>query len=319
MIDLPKISIVTPSFNQAEFLEECIGSILSQNYPNLEYIIIDGGSTDNSVEIIRKYEKHLAYWVSEPDRGQYDAINKGFGKTTSDIMAWLNSDDMFHYQSLFKVAFTFMQHDHVQWISGRQTWWDEEGNVTGIMIDLPLFSRRKYMAKQYDNPWIQQESTFWRRSLWEKAGGFVRADLDYAGDLELWTRFFRHAQLYTVDAPLGGYRQHDNQKMALHRERYIVEAERILDAEISEFSSDRHRLLDAPPPLKIDRESYQSFIDSLRDSGITISSQADRLINYLMHKVQESDSVFHEQQSKLQSSLSRRFTAPLRRLWDAFR
>jgi glycosyltransferase involved in cell wall biosynthesis len=92
---IPKISIITPSFNQAQFLDATVQSILSQNYPNLEYIIIDGGSTDGSLEIIKKYEKHLHFWCSEPDAGQYDAINKGFAHSTGEIMAWLNSDDMY--------------------------------------------------------------------------------------------------------------------------------------------------------------------------------------------------------------------------------
>jgi glycosyltransferase involved in cell wall biosynthesis len=102
--DLPKISIVTPSFNQGEFLEECIDSVLSQNYPNLEYIIMDGGSTDISILIIKKYEKYLTYWQSQPDGGHYAALNQGFNKTTGEIMAWLNSDDKYHPNAFFKVA-----------------------------------------------------------------------------------------------------------------------------------------------------------------------------------------------------------------------
>src|SRR5579859_3708649 len=92
---VPRISIVTPSFNQRAFLEETIRSVLDQRYPNLEYVIIDGGSTDGSVDIIRKYERHLAFWVSEPDGGQYDAINKGFAHTTGELLGWLNADDKY--------------------------------------------------------------------------------------------------------------------------------------------------------------------------------------------------------------------------------
>src|SRR5687768_13083798 len=103
----PKISIITPSYNQGRFIEETILSVINQNYPNLEYIIIDGGSTDNTVEIIRKYEQHLAYWVSEKDGGQSEAINKGFKKATGDIVCWINSDDFFMPGALSKVADCF--------------------------------------------------------------------------------------------------------------------------------------------------------------------------------------------------------------------
>jgi len=105
----PKISIITPSYNQAEFLEETILSVLNQNYPNLEYMIIDGGSNDGSVEIIRKYEKYLTYWISEPDNGQYDAINKGFSRSTGDIMAWI----VFAHSKVTHFAHSFLTYPYI--------------------------------------------------------------------------------------------------------------------------------------------------------------------------------------------------------------
>ena len=109
----PKISIITPSYNQGQYLEETILSVINQNYPNLEYIIIDGGSTDNSVEIIKKYEKNISYWVSEKDHGQSNAINKGLAIATGDIVAWLNSDDQYCEKSLDIISNTFKQHPEI--------------------------------------------------------------------------------------------------------------------------------------------------------------------------------------------------------------
>ena len=121
----PKITIVTPNYNCEKYLEKTILSVINQNYPNLEYIIIDGGSNDSSIEIIKKYENYLTYWISEPDNGMYEAIQKGFDKSTGEIMAWINSDDMYHKNSFFTVADIFSNFKQVSWLTGANTNYDE--------------------------------------------------------------------------------------------------------------------------------------------------------------------------------------------------
>ncbi|NIS70622.1 MAG: glycosyltransferase [Proteobacteria bacterium] len=230
-----KISIVTPSYNQAKFLEDCICSVLNQNCSNIEHVIIDGASTDGSVSIIRKHEDHLAYWVSEPDKGQYDALNKGFAKTTGEIMAWLNSDDKYTAWALSVVADVFSCFPEVEWItSAYPIVWNEKGQAIGCHY-CGGFNRKSFLRganlcrpSRYAGSWIQQESTFWRRSLWERAGSFVEASLQFAGDFELWARFFQYADIYAVGAPLGGFRSHGNQKTMTCMGEYLAEAENVL-------------------------------------------------------------------------------------------
>ena len=272
--NLPKISLVTPSYNQGKYLHECIDSVLIQNYPNLEYVIMDGGSTDDSVEIIKKYEKHLTFWQSRPDGGQYAAIDEGFRKTTGEIMTWLNSDDIFHPNAFFTVAGLFLLRNDVEWITGRSNTLDEQGKQYWICEYLTPFARLKYLKKEFMNPCIQQEGTFWRRRLWQRAGSSMRIDLDFAGDLELWTRFFRYSRLYSADALLAGYRLQPKSKAQLFMNKYLQEANRILDRELKLFQVGIHKeSLPQPDPIKLEEirkgleliqglyPAIQSFID----------------------------------------------------------
>jgi glycosyltransferase involved in cell wall biosynthesis len=231
--ELPTISIVTPSFNQAQFLEATIQSILSQNYPNLEYIIVDGGSTDKSVEIIKKYEHHLHFWCSSPDNGHYDAINKGFAHATGDILGWLNSDDMYFPWTLKTVSSIMTTLPEVEWLTTlHPCFWDWHGFCVEVH-SIPGYSKEAFLDGGYlpwGKPsigWIQQESTFWRRSLWEKAGSYVSTEFRQAGDFELWARFYHHAELYGTSSPLAGFRMQQKQR-SQNKEEYEMEAETVL-------------------------------------------------------------------------------------------
>ena len=230
-----RVSIVTPSFNQGRFLEETLQSVLGQNSSQLEYIVIDGGSTDESREILRRYGDRLTYWCSERDAGQYDAINKGFARSTGEVMGWLNSDDKHTPWTLSIVAEIFENFPEIEWLTTLfPLRWDSKGRAVRCS-QRHGFSRAAYLAgenlptgKWYAPGWLQQESTFWRRSLWERAGGRIDTQWKIAADYELWQRFFQHAELYAVDTPLGGFRQHGDQKTNQLKNEYQREAMDIL-------------------------------------------------------------------------------------------
>jgi FkbM family methyltransferase len=245
--NLPKISIVTPSYNQSEYLEECIVSVLSQNYPNLEYIIMDGGSTDGSVEIIKKYEKHLTYWQSQPDGGQYVATNEGFRRSTGEIMGWLNSDDKLHPGALHQVALAFRAMPQTEWITGRPTAWDDQGRLITVFDHVPSWSLERLLYHRKDDYYIQQESTFWRRSLWDRAGGGLDTNWQLAADFELWCRFFRYSELTGVDALFGGFRYHSGQKTDTMMDHYEQEVLQIIDRE--RRSPAKHNAQSRPPDV----------------------------------------------------------------------
>lgn len=223
----PKISIVTPSFNMVDYIEDTILSVIGQGYPNLEYIIIDGGSKDGTVDIIRKYDPWITHWISEKDSGMYDAIQKGFEMSTGEIMAYINSDDKYHYNSLFTVASIFSSMEDVDWILGRASFYNDEGSIVDVK-DIRKWSKLNYYLGDFK--WIQQESVFWRRNLWIKAGSRINRDLKLAGDYELWLRFFKFAKLHTVDTVFGGFRFRTKDQLSLERlDSYLFEIDQVTD------------------------------------------------------------------------------------------
>ena len=202
----PKISVVTPSYNQAEFLERTILSVLNQSYPNLEYIIIDGGSTDGSVEIIKKYEKYLAYWVSEPDRGQAHALNKGFEKATGDLVGWQNSDDIYLPCAFFKVAQIHNKKPDYDIYFGNVYLIDENDE---IIRDL-RFVKFSHFSLIYEGTVLANQSSFISRKVFNKYG-YLNENYKFATDYEFWVRI-RKGEFLFVREFLGCFRLHDSSK-----------------------------------------------------------------------------------------------------------
>lgn len=182
----PKVSIVTPSYNQGEYIEQTIKSVVGQDYPNLEYIIIDGGSTDNSVDIIKKYADIHSFisWVSEKDRGQSHAINKGFKLCTGEIVAWLNSDDVYEKNAIRNQVKILIDNPDVMLVYGDAIIEDE---VTGISEKFKTAEPFDYYRLIHVNHMIMQPTTFWRKKLFDKIG-YLDESLNYTMDWEFWIR-----------------------------------------------------------------------------------------------------------------------------------
>jgi len=204
----PAITAVTPSYNQGEFLEKTILSVLNQDYPNLQYIIMDGGSTDNSLDIIRRYQRYLSYWQSCPDGGQAAAIKAGFQRATGDILCWLNSDDMFATNALQNVATVFSQNNDIECLTGNCFYIDEHDNYLRSFYS----QAQTYTDMLYAGMLNSQPATFWRKRLYEDAGG-VNRSLQYCMDYDLFLRMTKIAgKMHLLDLPLAAFRKHSQAK-----------------------------------------------------------------------------------------------------------
>ena len=206
-----KISIITPSYNQGRFLETTIKSVLNQNYPNFEHIIIDNCSTDNTIDILKKYP-HLK-WISEKDNGQVDAINKGLSMSTGEIVAYINSDDFYEKDTLEKIGEYFSQHPQVMWICGKCRIIKETGGEFFKPITwfknfwLKRYSYNKLLAINF----ISQPTVFWRRQLIDEIG-FLNCNLSFAADYEYWLRIGKKYKPAIINEYLANFRIHPNAK-----------------------------------------------------------------------------------------------------------
>lgn len=218
---LPKISIITPSFNSVSFIEQTIDSVLSQAFPNLEYIIIDGGSTDGTVDLIKKYENYLTYWISESDKGQSHAINKGITRATGDIINWLNADDYYEPDTLRTVSAAF-ENPHVRAYGGRSRIFNDRGTIrysNGSDVYEGNLAKTIGMAR------IDQPETFFHREAWQKVG-LLNENLHYTMDKEWWVRFlftFGIDPVLVNQELLVNFRYHGRSKTVSKQEEFFIE------------------------------------------------------------------------------------------------
>jgi glycosyltransferase involved in cell wall biosynthesis len=226
MSGLPLVSIVTPSYNQAQFLEQAILSVLHQDYPNIEYIIIDGGSTDGSVAIIRKYKKWLAYWVSEPDSGQAEAINKGWSRCTGQIIAYLNSDDYYLPAAMTKVVRAFELHPDVGVVVGQAQWVSKEGTCLQT-TDFRISGDETWnLFDLYNQTSVPQPAAFVAKRVLDRIG-FLDPSLHYGLDGDFFMRASGNFKTMALDHVLACMRVHERSKSVATGLRFAPDIMRI--------------------------------------------------------------------------------------------
>jgi glycosyltransferase involved in cell wall biosynthesis len=237
----PRISVITPSYNQGRFIEETIRSVLLQVYPNVEYIIIDGGSIDESIGLIEKYSPWLSHWVSEPDRGQSHAINKGFAQAHGDVIAWLNSDDLLQKHALSEIGTYFAENPTCEVLAGRS----EIRDMTGRKILWRIDDLPRTLAELLEYPlgrYLAQPSVFFRRRVLDRVAP-LNEQLHYAMDLDLWLRIAEHYKIDVLAQTLSWIRAHDEAKTFRDNLQVFREVESIIARYRSRLPASKYRRL----------------------------------------------------------------------------
>jgi glycosyltransferase involved in cell wall biosynthesis len=228
--ELPRITVVTPTFNSGVLLPDTLKSLRAQDYPKLEWIVIDGGSTDGTLDFLRDNDDTIDYWLSEPDHGMYDALAKGFKKARGGILCWLNSGDMLLPGALVTVAEVFNSRPDVNWITGIHFWHLPGCRIIGCFHP-PAYRRDLIRCGAYGRslPYIEQEATFFRRTMLEGVDTDRFRTFRLAGDLFLWTCFAKKERLTLVSAGFGSFCIHEGQ-LSEDRKAYWKEARTFLEA-----------------------------------------------------------------------------------------
>lgn len=222
MMSQPLVSIITPSFNQARYIEATIQSVLTQDYPNIEYIIVDGGSQDGTVDVIKKYEGRIAWWVSEKDKGQTDAINKGFARAQGEVLAWLNSDDTYEPGAISAAVKYLQEHPEAGMVYGDCNFISETGRVIGRFGS----AQTDYRLLRQGYAHIPQQTMFFRADLWKQVGP-LDPSFYFAMDYDLWTRLAARTELKYVPQTWANFRLHTTGKTIMADDRCWPEMVRV--------------------------------------------------------------------------------------------